>query len=294
MSRIEKAIEMAAKKRQAAVPAPSESPGEPSVAPPMTEQATAPVAAALEPGHYETRHEVFAGVPAPVIHNPFLVTATGETGPASEQYRKLKSAIVKLAQLGRFDKSLMVTSAIGGEGKTLTSINLAITLAQEFDHTVLLVEADIRRPTIMKYMEMEAHVGLTDCVLDGIDVGDVLVKTGIGKLSILPAGRLVPNPVELFSSNRMQNLLLEVKNRYPDRYVIIDTTPLLPFAEPQFIASVVGGVLFVVREGYTSTDKAVKALGLLKNHNLLGVVCNGMSQVHSGGKHGYYGYYGYK
>lgn len=294
MSRIEKAIEMAAKKRQTAVPVPPESPVEPSVAAPVIREVSAPEAAARETGHYETRHEVFASVPAPVISNPFLVTATGETGPASEQYRKLKSAIVKLAQLGRFDKSLMVTSAIGGEGKTLTSINLAITLAQEFDHTVLLVEADIRRPTIMKYMEMESHVGLTDCVLDGIDVGDVLVKTGIGKLSILPAGRTVPNPVELFSSNRMQNLLLEIKNRYPDRYVIVDTTPLLPFAEPQFIASVVGGVLFVVREGYTSTDKATKALGLLKNHNLLGVVCNGMSQVHSGGKYGYYGYYGYK
>ena len=294
MSRIEKAIEMAAKKRQAAVPAPPESPVESSAATPMTEQATASETAVRETGHYEARHEVFASVPTPVIRNPFLVTATGETGPASEQYRKLKSAIVKLAQLGRFDKSLMVTSAIGGEGKTLTSINLAITLAQEFDHTVLLVEADIRRPTIMKYLEMESPVGLTDCVLDGLDVGDALVKTGIGKLSILPAGRTVPNPVELFSSNRMQNLLLEIKNRYPDRYVIVDTTPLLPFAEPQFIASVVGGVLFVVREGYTSTDKAIKALGLLKNHNLLGVVCNGMSQVHSGGKYGYYGYYGYK
>ncbi|MDY0269707.1 XrtA-associated tyrosine autokinase [Trichloromonas sp.] len=294
MSRIERAIEMAAKKRQAVTPVASEPLAEPAQAASKVVEAAAPELAARETDHYEARHEVFASVPSPVIRNPFLVTASGETGPASEQYRKLKSAIVKLAQLGRFDKSLMVTSAIGGEGKTLTSINLAITLAQEFDHTVLLVEADIRRPTIMKYMEMESPVGLTDCVLDGIDVGEALVKTGIGKLSILPAGRIVPNPVELFSSNRMQNLLVEIKNRYPDRYVIIDTTPLLPFAEPQFIANVVGGVLLVVREGYTSTDKAIKALGLLKNHNLLGVVCNGVSQVHSGGKYGYYGYYGYK
>jgi Mrp family chromosome partitioning ATPase len=90
----------------------------------------------------------------------------------------------------------------------------------------------------------------------------------------------------------MQQILAEIKTRYADRYVIIDTTPLLPFAEPQFIASAVGGVLFVVREGYTSTDKVTKALALLKNHNLLGVVCNGMSQITSGGKYGYYGYYG--
>jgi exopolysaccharide/PEP-CTERM locus tyrosine autokinase len=278
MSRIEKAIEMAAKKRGMDIAA--EIPAE------------GPLARTLSSTPIDVAHEAFAAVAPPEIKNPFLVTANGENTPAAEQYRKLKSSIVKLAQLGRFDKSLMVTSAIGGEGKTLTSLNLAITLAQEFDHTVLLVEADIRRPTILKYLDMEAPMGLTDCVLDGIDVGEVLVKTGIGKLSVLPAGRAVPNPVELFSSNRMQQLLDEIKNRYVDRYLIIDTTPVLPFAEPQFIANAVGGVLFVVREGYTSTDKVTKALSLLKNHNLLGVVCNGMSQVTSGGKYGYYGYYG--
>mgnify|MGYP001773613025 CR=1 FL=1 len=285
MSRIDKAIEMATKKRQTAEPKTVETPAEPVV----TEKASFD---SEEQDHLSQREKAH-DVPAPILNNPFLVTAHGTSGAASEQYRKLKSSIVKLTQLGRFDKSLMVTSATGGEGKTLTSINLAITLAQEFDHTVLLVEADIRCPSIMKYMDMESAVGLTDCVLDGIDVSEALVKTGIGKLSILPAGRAVPNPVELFSSNRMQNLLQEIKTRYPDRYVIVDTTPLLPFAEPQFIANVVDGVLFVVREGYTSTDKLTKALGLLKNHNLLGVVCNAVRQYQDN-RYGYYGYYGYK
>ncbi|OQY21628.1 MAG: hypothetical protein B6I37_08405 [Desulfobacteraceae bacterium 4572_35.2] len=291
MSRIEKAIELAAKNRESVV----------TVLP--DEMTTGSLPSDDDPchdrkddqtEHYNTCHEAFATVPFPPVRNPFLVTASGETDSTSEQYRKLKSVIVKLAQLDRFDKSLMITSAIGGEGKTLTALNLAITLAQEFDHTVLLVEADIRRPTVLKYLEMESSVGLTDCALDGLDVSEALVKTGIGKLSVLPAGRTVSNPVELFSSNRMQNLLVEIKNRYPDRYVIVDTTPLLPFAEPQFIASVVGGVLFVVREGYTSMDKVTRALSLLKNYNLLGVVCNGVNQIHSGGKNGYYGYYGYK
>lgn len=280
MSRLEKAIEMAEKKRTAL-----------DMAGPTIDTLTA---LKESPLLCNAKHEAFASVPTSIINNPFLVTASGKNCPASEQYRKLKSSIVKLAQLGRFDKSLMVTSAVGGEGKTLTSLNLAITLAQEFDHTVLLVEADIRRPTVMKYMGIESSIGLTDCILDGIDVGDVLVKTGIGKLSILPAGHIVPNPVELFSSNRMQNLLVEIKNRYADRYVIVDTTPLLPFAEPQFIANVVGGVLFIVRDGYTPIDKVTKALALLRNHNLLGVVCNGVSQGSGDGRYGYYGYYGYK
>lgn len=274
MSRIEKAIELAVQKRQ----------GQPLVS-------TLPEAEG--PLDQEGPYGAFDSIPRPDIDNPFLVTARDDNSPAAEQYRKLKSAIVKLAQLGKFDKSLMVTSAIGGEGKTLTSLNLAITLAQEFDHTVLLVEADIRRPTILKYLGMEASVGLTDCVLDGLDVGEVLVKTGIGKLTILPAGRSVPNPVELFSSNRSQQLLAELKNRYNDRFVIVDTTPILPFAEPQFIANAVGGVLFVVREGYSPLDKVNRALALLKNHNLLGIVCNGMSQVAAlGNYYGYYGHYG--
>ena len=274
MSRIEKAIELAVQQRQGQPPASS------------LPQAETPL-------DQEAPYGAFDSIPRPEIDNPFLVTARDDNSPAAEQYRKLKSAIVKLAQLGKFDKSLMVTSAIGGEGKTLTSLNLAITLAQEFDHTVLLVEADIRRPTILKYLGMEAAVGLTDCVLDGLDVGEVLIKTGIGKLTILPAGRAVPNPVELFSSNRTQQLFAEIKNRYSDRFLIVDTTPILPFAEPQFIANAVGGVLFVVREGYSPLDKVNRALALLKNHNLLGIVCNGMSQVAAlGNYYGYYGHYG--
>ena len=280
MSRIDNAIEKATKQRQTEDG--------------KNNEAVSPSRESMQPVATTAKSPAGPVTPPPLeLNNPFLVTAHDYTGPASEQYRKLKSSLVKLSQLNRFDKSLMVTSATGGEGKTLTSLNLAISLAQEFDHTVLLVEADIRCPSILKYMGLEAAAGLTDCVLDGTDVGDVLIKTGIGKLTILPAGRAVPNPVELFSSNRMQELLSEIKNRYQDRYVIIDTTPILPFAEPQYIANGVGGVLFVVREGYTSTDKMNKALSLLKNHNVLGVVCNAVRQTHDN-RYGYYGYYGYK
>ena len=219
------------------------------------------------------------------------MTANDQGSPASEQYRKLKSLIVKLSQTGNFGKALMVTSPVAGEGKTITSLNLAITMAQEFDHTVLLVEADIRKPSVLKYLGLKAEKGLTDCVLDGLDLRDVIVKTGIGNLSVLPAGRRVDNPVELFSSNRMEALVAEIKSRYNDRYVIVDTTPLLPFAEPSYIANMVGAVLLVVREGVTTPDKLKRSLEMLKNHNLLGVVSNCVSRVNS--LQGYYGYYGY-
>ncbi|MDD2557102.1 MAG: XrtA-associated tyrosine autokinase [Desulfuromonas sp.] len=288
MSRIDKALEIAAQKRKAADSG-KRSEVEPEVG--AREDDLGARTAALSP---RTAMPVLQPkVPIHGADNPFLVAAHSAGNGASEQYRKLKSSLVKLSQLGRFENSLMVTSAVGGEGKTLTSLNLAITLAQEYDHTVLLVEADIRSPSVLKYLGMQAEMGLTDCILDGVDVGEVLIKTDIGNLTILPAGRMVPNPVELFSSKKMQDLLEEIKNRYANRYIIVDTTPLLPFAEPQYIANVVDGVLLVVREGYTSMDKLNKSLGLLKNHNLLGVICNAVRQTKEY-KYGYYGYYGYK
>jgi exopolysaccharide/PEP-CTERM locus tyrosine autokinase len=274
MSRIEKAIEIAARKRSEA------------------EQATpSPISSPVE------QQEVRQGTPPPspkvVIqyNNPYLVTANQQNSPASEQYRKLKSLIVKLSKMGELDRAMMVTSPVAGEGKTLTSINLAITMAQEFDHTVLLIEADVRKPSVLKYLGLESQPGLTDCVLDGLDVSEVLIKTGIGSLTIMPSGRKVENPVELFSSNRMDAILTEIKQRYKDRYIIIDTTPLLPFAEPQYIANLVGAVLLVVREGLTTPEKLKRSLEILKNNNLLGIVSNGVSRVNS--LQGYYGYYGY-
>lgn len=280
MSRLEKAIEVASRKRKEQAEGQAEGP------PPQ-----AGMSPAVQP---------FSGAPArdperqgnlPVA-NPYLVTANDRESPAAEQYRKLKSLIVSLIQHHNLGKSLMVTSPAAGEGKSITALNLAISMAQEFDHTVLLVEADVRKPSLLNYLGLTSQRGLTDCVLDRSDIGEVLVKTGIGRLTVLPAGRRVDNPVELFSSNHMQTLTDEIRARYSDRYVIVDTTPLLPFAEPQYIANMVDSVLLVVREGFTTPEKLKKSLEILKNNHLLGVVSNGVSRV--GTMQGYYGYYGYR
>lgn len=274
MSRIENALEVATRKRNLA--------GE-------TRSAAQPVVTSENDIKKVSAKQ--GRVTAARIDNPYLVTANDQGSPASEQYRKLKSLIVKLSQAGDFQKALMVTSPVAGEGKTITSLNLAITMAQDFDHTVLLVEADIRKPSVLNYLGLKAQRGLTDCVLDGIDLKEVIIGTGIGSLSVLPAGRRVDNPVELFSSNRMQALFAEMKSRYNDRYLIVDTTPLLPFAEPSYIANMTGAVALVVREGVTTTDKLKRSLEMLKNHNLLGVISNCVSRVNT--LQGYYGYYGY-
>jgi protein-tyrosine kinase len=233
-------------------------------------------------------NEIFKTEPSISIDNPYLVTVTEPDSPVAEEYRKLKSMVVNITKRGNFQNTLMVTSTIGGEGKTLTALNLAITLSQEYDHTVLLVDADLRQPTIHRYLGMDPEKGLSDCLSNGKDIGSVLIKTGMGKLVVLPSGSRVSNPVELLSSNKMKELVKELKHRYADRYVIIDTPPILPFAEAHAIGSVVDGVIFVVKERHASLNNIKDALGLLKDTNVLGVVYN---NVDIEGVDNYYQYY---
>ncbi|NOZ26223.1 MAG: tyrosine-protein kinase family protein [Nitrospirae bacterium] len=221
------------------------------------------------------------------IENPNLVTLLDPDSATAEEYRKLKSMVVRLTKAEGFHNMLMVTSSIGGEGKSVTALNLAITLAQEYDHTVLLVDADLRRPSLNDYLGIHSEIGLTDCLVDGMGVGNALIKTGIGGLVFLPSGRKVSNPGELLSSSRMGEVMKELKHRYPDRYVIFDAPPVLPFAEVLSIGTLVDGVIFVVREGVTPEDNLKDAVGMLKNSNILGVVYNAAESVFFDGNYKY-------
>ena len=204
-----------------------------------------------------------------------LLTAIADPHSAvSEQYRKLKSSLVRLTNQDSFRNLLMVTSAIAGEGKSLTAANLAISMAQEYDLTVLLIDADLRRPSIHSYLGFEQTIGLSDCLQDGIDIGEAIIKTNISKLSVISAGREVAKPLELFASKKMQELMAEIKHRYNDRYVIIDTPPLLPFAETRSLAHIVDGVVFVIHEGVTPQESVLEAREVLKGCPVLGVVLN--------------------
>jgi len=223
------------------------------------------------------------------VKNPLVVSVTAPQTSVAEEYRKLKSLLVKLTKADRFRNTLMVTSAFASEGKSITAINLAVSLAQEFDHTVLLVDADLRKPSIHKYFGFEPKLGLTDCLTRGIDVGETLIKTGIGKLSILPYGKKVENPGELFSSLKMKSLIAEIKSRYPDRYIIIDTPPVLLFAETRTVSAIVDGIVFVVKEGAASVKEVNDALTALDKSNLLGIVYNEtVNENFNGHYHDYY------
>jgi protein-tyrosine kinase len=276
MSRIEKAIEKATLLREKGPVAVHEDPA------PPTDQAihVSPVAP------FRTR-----GTPPDVEpltpDNPLLVINHEPGGGVAEEYRKLKSVVFELTKQSAFRNTLLVTSALPAAGKTLTSLNLALTMAREYDHTVLLVDADLRKPSVHEYFGISPEKGLVHCLTEGYPLEKALIRTGIGKLVMLPAGGTVDDPAELLASNRMRSLVAELKSRYSDRYVIFDTTPVLPFAEASTLGHLMDGILFVVRERKTRSSELKEALEMVKSDNLLGLVYN---DTDAGQKMGYYQY----
>ena len=217
--------------------------------------------------------------------NPSIVTLTDPDSAISEEYRNIKSMIVRLTQGEQFNNAIMITSALNGEGKSISTANLAITLSQEFDQTVLLVDADLRNPMLHKYLAIENKAGLSDCLLNGMDIGKALVKYDTGKLSVLTAGRSVANPVELLSSNKMKELIREMKERYSDRYILIDTPPLMMFAETRSISNQVDSIILVIREGRVTLHNIEDALSILNKNKILGILYNSVSKKNLNGYH---------
>ena len=206
-----------------------------------------------------------------------IVCLTEPFSPASEQYRKLRARILTETKPD-FQNTIMVSSAEIGEGKSTTAINFAIALAQGFDNTVLLVDADLRKPAIHKYLGIDAVLGLSDYLSGMVELSDVLIQTGIGKLVLLPAGTPYTNPDELLSSNKMKELVQELKHRYRDRYIIFDTSPLLVSADSISVSNLVDRVLLVIQAAKTPQKTVKEAIGLLNNAPILGVVYNNVPE----------------
>jgi exopolysaccharide/PEP-CTERM locus tyrosine autokinase len=209
----------------------------------------------------------------PILVDRHIVCITDPYSPASEQYRKLRARILARTKQD-FQNTIMVTSADVGEGKSITSVNFAVALAREIDHTVLLVDADMRKPSIHKYLGIKTDRGLSDYLSGQVELSDVLINTGLGRLVLLPAGNACSNPAELLSSNRMKELVKEMKHRYADRYIVIDTPPVLVSADAISISNNVDGVIFVVQAAKTSEKTVKKAINLLKGAIMLGIVYN--------------------
>ncbi len=236
----------------------------------------------------ETRSSSLLEVEPIRVDNVLLATANDEKSLIVEEYNKLRSTVISLTRGNEFLNTLLITSTASEEGKSLTALNLAISMAKEQDHTVLLVDADLRRPSIHRYLGVDPEFGLIDCLRDNYPIEKVLIKTGIGKLVVLPAGKPSRDPVDLLSSNRMKKIVNELKERYPERYVIFDTPPAHPFADAGILASIVDSVLFVVREGKANKADLIKTLEDMRANNLLGVVYNDAYQFMKKKEYYYY------
>lgn len=222
------------------------------------------------------------------VTNQLLVAATDPHTPVAEEYRKLKTLLVQHTK-GESRNMLLVSSSISSEGKSITALNLALTLAQESDHTVLLVDADLRKPSIHRYLGLEKRAGLTECLLGEVDFKDAVIHTGIGKLALLQAGKEARrNPGEIFSSQKTREFFAEVKRRYPDRYVIIDSPPVLPFAETRSLSTMVDGVILVAKEGMVPLRQLKETLDCLKGTHILGIVYNEATEETQSVYHQYY------
>lgn len=208
------------------------------------------------------------------INDALIPTALDEKTVAVEEFNKLRSAVIALTKSDTLLNTLMITSTASEEGKSMTSLNLAISLAKEHDHTVLLVDADLRRPSLHRYLGLTPKAGLVHCLREGLPIEQALIKTGIGKLVFLPAGEAVRDPLDMLSSNRMKEIVAELKQRYEDRYVIFDTPPAHPFADAGVLAAIVDATLFVVREGKADYRDLLKTLDTFKEQNLLGLIYN--------------------
>jgi protein-tyrosine kinase len=237
-------------------------------------------AATTIPDNQGTTHRFVVGesVIDKTLVDKHIVCLKDAVSSAAEQFKKLKAKILRETTKQAFFNTLMVTSSDIGEGKSVTAANLAIELSNEIDHTVLLVDADLRNPSIHQYFGIEPEYGLSDYLAGKVDLPDILIKTGIGKLVILPAGTVAENAAELLSSEKMKMLVRELKLRYNDRYIIFDSTPLLVTADPLLLGRYMDGIIFVIQEGRTSHKSALQSISLMKGWNILGVVFNNVPQ----------------
>lgn len=231
-----------------------------------------------------------------------IIVPTSPRSQLADQFRVIKRPLIKNA-MGKGASEvangnlIMITSALPGEGKTFNSINLAMSIASELDNTVMLVDADVARPSVMRMLGLPQGPGLLDLVLsEAKDLSEVLLKTNIDKLTILPSGTPHPRATELLASDAMTQLLEEMASRYPDRIIVFDSPPLLITTESRVLATHMGQVVVVVNAGKTLQSEVRQAIDTIDSCPVKMLVLNRSSSLFKGG-YGYgYGYgsgYGY-
>jgi len=194
---------------------------------------------------------------------------------AVQAYKVLRTQVHQRMRANGW-RTLGITSPRRGEGKTVTAVNLAISLAMEPSHTVLLVDADLRQPSVHTYLGLEVENGLREYLLGAMPVEQILVHPMIRRMVVLPGSGPVPSSSELLVSPVMLSLVQELKRRYPSRHVIFDLPPVLGGDDVLAFAPYLDAMLIVAQEGKTNRDELARAAELIQsaNHNLIGTVLN--------------------
>jgi exopolysaccharide/PEP-CTERM locus tyrosine autokinase len=305
MSLIEQAAKRLEQLRQAGVELPDE-PAKPPVVPPasaINQPAPPVVTAPLNP---PSAPKLTTPPPASAqtILNLEAISASGLLTPdaarsqLADEFRVIKRPLIANA-MGRGSSPvpngnlIMVTSALPGEGKSFSAINLAISIAMELDNTVMLVDADVARPSVLNMLGLPPAKGLLDVLeQNSVDISSVLLRTNIEKLSILPSGTPHPRATELLASDTMIRLLDDMASRYSDRIIVFDSPPLLLTTEARVLASHMGQVIIVVNAENTTQAAVKQAIATIESCPLKMMMLN---QVRTSKTDGYgYGYgYGY-
>lgn len=225
------------------------------------------------------------------------VTPDAQRSQIADEFRVLKRPIIKNAQkkpestLER-GNCVMVTSALPGEGKSFAALNLAMSIASEVDSTVLLVDADVANPNLMKRLRLPSERGLLDLLTsDNMDLGDLLLRTNVDKLTLLPAGSAHRRATEMLASAAMAELVKEMSTRYADRIIVFDSPPLLVTTEARVLASHMGQIILVVEADVTTQGAVLKALETVENCPIVLTVLNKAPRTDVGSYYGY-GFYG--
>jgi protein-tyrosine kinase len=217
--------------------------------------------------------------------HPRLILLTDPHAAECEQYRTLRTQLFHAAEKSR-NQIVIITSALAGEGKTSTVLNLALTIAQSKEKRILVVDGDLRRPNIASFLGVKTQVGLGEALKGECDAFDAIFSIEGEELYVLPVSKESDNPTELLSSERLGELI-SLLRRYFD-FILFDSPPVMPFADTRLLANHADSVMLVVRAGMAQCDTIEKAIEALPSGRILGIVLNGAEHIK---ETGYYDYY---
>ncbi len=222
-----------------------------------------------------------------------LVLSTQPNSPLVESFKRLRNKILYPAS-GNPPKTILITSAVPGEGKGFVCANLGVVMAQGVEHHALMVDCDLRKPTLASIFGVSRDVGLVNHLINNIPLERIIKKTGLARLSLIPSGPIPNNPAELLNSNRMVDLIEELVSRYNDRFILLDTPPYIAASETAILAKHVDATVLVVRWGRSGRDQVKDLVETLGKEKIIGTVFNAFEVNELETLLGKKGHYGYK